>query len=600
MTLEIAVLFVILLAMAVMFFTELLPVDLTAFLGLLGLIYLGYLTPDEGFSGFSSPAVITMLSIFFLTGAIVNTGLGDMLATRLYKLVGGNELYMIMAIMLVGGILSAFIFNIAATAVLMPAVSSLARHSRISPSRLLMPLCFATVLGGTITMVGTPPNILAADILTKAGFESFSLFSFAPIGLTLLVVGMLYMLFIGRKGLPVRDLSSEFQQRGNLAQTYQLQENLFAIRVPEDSLLVGKSLRDTHLGISFGVHVLAVKRGSKQMTAPEPDFLIDANDLLMVQGNLGHLQELLRVQGVSLGSKDTSFLEETEALAVCLARLGPNHPWIGQSAYQLKLRTQYHLTLAAIRRKEEYIHDNFSREILKLGDELLLVGGPAEIKNLYSDPQLKIVGQHKTAMNYLRARTVALKVPAGSELDGLSLKESKLGQLVGVTVVAVNREGHLKLVQDASFQLQADDQLVVCGDLDKVRNLLDLGQISIETDVAQNQLMTDEVGMVEVTLAPRSRAAGKNLAELKFRDKFGVQVIGLWREGHALLSQFAYTPLKIGDAMLVQGSWQKIRLLGMDPDFVVLSTGAHAVRRPKKAGLAFLALLLMITLVLFG
>jgi di/tricarboxylate transporter len=598
MTPDIALLFATVLAMAILFFTELLPVDLTAFLGLLALVYLGLLSPEEGFSGFSSPAVITMLSVFFITAAIVNTGLADQLAGRIYKMVGGNELVLIAAIMAIAGLLSAFIFNVAATAVLMPAVVSLARQSGTSPSRLLMPLCFAAVLGGTLTMIGTPPNIISSEILQKAGFPAFTLFDFTPIGVAILLSGTAYMLFFGRRWLPNRDMSSEFQQRSNLAQTYQIQENLFAIKVPPQARLAGRTLRESRLSTSFGVQVLAIKRGGRNLPAPEAEFLLEAGDLMMVQGNLAQLQDLLRVQDVMLGSTETRLLDEAQDLAVCLARLRSGHPWIGSSAATLGLRPNYHLTLAGLKRGEGFLQGDLARIRWTEGDELLVVGGPEIIKALYGDPQLEIVAQQSAAMTLLRSQSTSLRIPPSSALVGLTLAESKLGHLIGVTVVALVRAGHVHLAQNPQERIQPEDQLLVCGDLEKVRNLLDLGDLLVESNVAHSQWLTDEIGMVELTLAPRSRAAGKSLAELRFRDNFGVQVIGLWREGQALPAPFAYRTLRMGDALLIQGSWPKIKLLGMDPDFVVLSTGAHAARATRKAPVALGALLLMIGLVL--
>jgi len=183
MTLEIGFLFAVLVVMVYSFLTEKIPIDLTAFLGLAILILTGYLTPDEGFTGFSSTAVITMLSIFIVSGSLLHTGIADMVGSRAHAVLGNREVPLIVTIMLVAGALSAFMNNIAATAVLMPAVASIARRAGLSPSRLFMPLSFGAILGGTTTLVGTPPNIVAADLLIKRGLTPFHLFDFTPLGL---------------------------------------------------------------------------------------------------------------------------------------------------------------------------------------------------------------------------------------------------------------------------------------------------------------------------------------------------------------------------------------------------------------------------------
>ena len=160
--------------------TEKLPVDLTAFLGLVVLLF-GWLSePSEAFTGFSSPAVITMLSVFIVGAALLETGVADLIGGRIHRIVGDSEVRLIAVLMLVCGVLSAFMNNIAATAVLMPAVAAIAHRSGLAPSRLFMPLAFGAILGGTTTLVGTPPNIVAAQVMAERGMEPFSLFDFTP------------------------------------------------------------------------------------------------------------------------------------------------------------------------------------------------------------------------------------------------------------------------------------------------------------------------------------------------------------------------------------------------------------------------------------
>jgi di/tricarboxylate transporter len=224
-------------------------------------VFGGFLTPAAAFVGFSSPAVITMLSVFIFGAALLETGVADIIGGRIHKIVGSSEVRVIVVLMLVAGTLSAFMNNIAATAVLMPAVASIAQRAKLAPSRLFMPLAFGAILGGTTTLVGTPPNILAAQMLSERGLEPFSLFDFTPIGLALLGVGTLFMATIGRKLLPVhehRGLTDT--ETGDLTQVYQLQERLFSIRIPADSPLDGLTLSATRLGNTLGFKVLAILR----------------------------------------------------------------------------------------------------------------------------------------------------------------------------------------------------------------------------------------------------------------------------------------------------------------------------------------------------
>ena len=205
MTVEIGFLLAIIAVMVFLFLTEKLPVELTAFAGLAVLALTGYVNPDEAFQGFGSPVVITLLSVFFISAALLHTGVADAAGSAIHKIVGPSEKLMVVCLMLVAGVLSAFMNNVAATAVLMPAVASLAKHARIAPSRLFMPLAFGAILGGTTTLVGTPPNLLTAQVMGEHGVAPFELFDFTVFGVVLLAVGVVYMLTIGRWLLPHRD-----------------------------------------------------------------------------------------------------------------------------------------------------------------------------------------------------------------------------------------------------------------------------------------------------------------------------------------------------------------------------------------------------------
>ena len=305
MTFEIGFLFALLGVMVFLFLTEKLPVDLTAFLGLIVLIFGGYLSPSEAFSGFSSPAVITMMSVFIVGAALLETGMADVIGGRIHRVVGNSETRLIIVLMAVCGLLSAFMNNIAATAVLMPAVATIARRSGISPSRLFMPLAFGAILGGTTTMVGTPPNIVAAQVMAERGMEPFSLFDFTPVGLTLLAVGCLFMVTLGRKLLPSgEDRGPTATAAKDLTQVYQLTERLFSIRIPEDSHLDGLSLSETRLGNTLGIKVLSILRGSKERLAPEGGAVLRGGDVLFVDGDASDLEELLRLQSLEVQRTD--------------------------------------------------------------------------------------------------------------------------------------------------------------------------------------------------------------------------------------------------------------------------------------------------------
>ena len=190
---------------SLLFVTERLSIDLVAMLVLAALILTGLLTPEEAFSGFASPAVITVWAVFIVSGALVSTGVADTIARAILPLAGGSPARLTVVTMLVVGVMSAFMNNIGAVAILMPAVITVARETDTSPSKLLIPLSFASLMGGNMTLIGTPPNILASSILATYGdLEPFTFFDFLPTGLLVLVTGTVYMTLIGRHLLPDR------------------------------------------------------------------------------------------------------------------------------------------------------------------------------------------------------------------------------------------------------------------------------------------------------------------------------------------------------------------------------------------------------------
>jgi di/tricarboxylate transporter len=183
-------------------------------------------------------------------------------------MVGGKEVPLMITVMAIAGLLSAFANNIAATAVLMPAVASIAYRSGLSPSRLFMPLSFGAIFGGTMTMVGTPPNILAAEMLRDRGLEPFSLFDFTPLGLVILGVGIVFMITIGRRLLPDVAIRPAPAGAGDLAKVYQLHERLFSLEIPPGSSIAGKTLAESRIGATLHVQVVAVLSGTRKHAAP--------------------------------------------------------------------------------------------------------------------------------------------------------------------------------------------------------------------------------------------------------------------------------------------------------------------------------------------
>jgi len=600
MTLEIAFLFAILGTMVFYFLTEKLPVELTAFAGLAVLALSGYVEPSEAFLGFSSPAVITMLSVFFVSAALLHTGVADAAAHVIHRLVGPREMLLVVFLMLAAGLLSAFMNNVAATAVLMPAVAALAKQARIAPSRLYMPLAFGAILGGTTTLVGTPPNLLTAEVMNERGLEPFALFDFTPFGVTLLAAGIVYMLTVGRWLLPDRGLSTGIAAQGDLTQIYRLRERLFSIRVPEGSPLDGITLRSARLGTALRVNVVAVVRAGRKELAPPPEFEIRAGDTLLVEGKFSDVKHLVGVQGLEVAAARIANLREASGIFTgVVISIAEDNPAVGRTVQALRIRERFGVLVAAVWRGGEVVHDRPGGLPLHAGDELLLVGQRDHIEEVAASPQTDVVEIGPAAVGRLEGVAFELEVAEGSTLAGSSLRDSRIGELVGLTVVGVVRGGKLMTVEPEDV-LEVGDRLLVTGEPTRVASLMEVGDIELDATAPETAIESDSVLVVEAVVAPRSAIAGRTLKELNFRERYNLQVLAIWREGEPIHEGLPDLRLRIGDALLLQGPAPKIQLLAPDPDFLVLTPGLQEVRRTGKAPFALAGLGIMVGLVAAG
>jgi di/tricarboxylate transporter len=601
MTLEIGLLLLLLMGMAYVFFTEKLPIELTAFAGLVVLVMGGFIPVSAAFTGFSSPAVITMLSIFFVSTAILNTGLADRVGYGVHRLLGGQERLLVVAIMTVAGILSAFMNNIAATAVMLPAVASISRRTGVAPSRLFMPLSFGAILGGTTTLVGTPPNILAAELLQERGHQSFGLFDFLPVGGTLLLVGMVFFLLTGDRLLPRHAGAASVSARSDLVQVYQLHETFFSIRIPPGSPLDGQTLGDTALGSALGVQVVGILREGRGRPAPEAGSVLLGGDVLLVQGSAGNVRELFRVRGAEFTeARPSDLAEDSERVTGVSARVGQGSPLVGRTLRELRFRERFGGVVMGVRRGEASIDRGLATLTLEEEDELLVLGPRAGLDEAALEHHFHVTTLDRKRFRALLEQLHVIRVPEDSGLVDRTIGESRIRELVGLTIGGILRGDETIVGIDPEEQIRAGDRLLVAGEVERLQSLIALGAVEIQPAAGTSALESDGIGLVEATLAPRSRSAGRTLMDLRFRERTGLQVLAVWREGELIHEDLARMPLRFGDALLLHGPWKRIRLLASDRDFVVLSESAREERRTKKAPFALGALLLMVLLVVTG
>lgn len=377
MTAEIALTLVIIAAAVVLFATEKIRVDLIALLVLLTLRLTGLVTAREAFAGFASPAVITVWAVYIVSGGLFRTGVADFLGRRIVRVAGSSEPRLVVVIMLTCGGLSAFMNNIGAAAVLLPAVVSISRQAKIPLSKLLIPLSFSSLLGGNMTLIGTPPNILATSILNEHGLNTFKFFDFFPTGVIVFGSGIVYMALIGRRLLPARESA---EQRQAVA----LREYICDVNVPPDSPLVGKSLMESLLGAEYDLTVVAVNRGDETAHVLHRDTLIEPNDTLTLKGPA---ESLLRAQSelrLRLDAEPHIELADLDMDGTTLieATLSPGSAMIGRSLRGAHFRDQFGYTALAIWRHGTTLTEKLRDVRLQFGDALLLQGPRRRLQTL--------------------------------------------------------------------------------------------------------------------------------------------------------------------------------------------------------------------------
>ena len=403
MTSEIALVLLILGVAIVLFASERIRVDVIAMMVLLTLLFTGLLTIEEAFSGFSSPAVVTVWAIYIVSAGLMYTGIADFLGRRIMKVSGEEEWRLIMVIMVTVGVMSAFMNNIGATAVLLPAVIAIGREVNIPASKLLIPLAYGSLLGGVTTLIGTPPNLLVSQALGAAGYEPFSLFDYTPMGLIIMTSSIAYMVLIGRHLLPSR----QSHQEADLVKEYHLRDYLTELQVLPDSPLVGLTLVETRLGEEHGLQVVGIVRNDQVRVGIMPDEKIGGGDLLMVTGSLDKILSPEESLGVAINpdfrlqETDLKSPESTVAEIV----ISQKADFIGQTLEQINFRKRFNLTVLAIWHQETAIVDRIGHAPIRLGDTLLVHGRREQLQSLRQAPDFLILGPVSAAVSTESRRT---------------------------------------------------------------------------------------------------------------------------------------------------------------------------------------------------
>jgi di/tricarboxylate transporter len=418
MTVEIALTLAIVAAAIALFVSDRLPVDVVALLLLVTLVSTGLLTPGEAFAGFASSAVISVGAIFVVSAGLFQSGLAGRMGDLMVRLGGQSETRMIALLMVGAAALSAAMNNVAAVAVLLPAVMGICRRIGMSPSKLLLPMSYGAIMGGTLTLIGTPPNLIVSDVLRQEGLAPLGFFEITTLGLPFLVAGIVFMLTAGRRLLPDRPLRDRLRLTKlpeELIGIYQIPQHIHALQVPPESSLVGRTLEESALRHESGLTVIGMVRGSQKIVDPDPSERIEASDRLLVEGGPRRVKRAASLWGLVPGEARP---EDAEVLlagdrAFVEATLAPRSSFEGRSLRDVDFREKYGLTVLALWRGGEPIERDIAGEPLRMGDVLLVEGSWVRIRVLMREPALIVLVGDEAVARRTRKAPFAIAILLG-------------------------------------------------------------------------------------------------------------------------------------------------------------------------------------------
>ena len=393
---------IILLISAILFVSGKVRSDLVAICALLALLLCQVLNPTEALSGFSNTTVIMMVGLFIVGGGIFQTGLAKMIGSKVMTLAGNSELRLFLLVMIVTSAIGMFVSNTGTVALMLPIVVSMAAAAGTSSRRLLMPLAFASSMGGMMTLIGTPPNLIVSDTLASAGFEPLGFFSFLPVGLVTLVVGILYLL-PATKMLTAKDKVKDGKDSGKsfkeLVKEYGVSDNLFRVHIKShDSKAIGQTVVDLNIYREYGINVLELRRSTGQnrfvrtvnQQLASPDLMLKQNDVLYLSGDPEMIAKFAEDYTLRLLDNHTDEIDGSSSnasldffdIGVAEILIMPSSSMINRTIIDAGFRSKFSVNVLGIRRKKEYILNDLGNVKMLSGDVLLVQGAWKDIARM--------------------------------------------------------------------------------------------------------------------------------------------------------------------------------------------------------------------------
>ncbi len=433
MTLSMILLLIIIAAGLVLFSIETLPADVIALGLMLALILTGILPAETAFEGFGSDTSMMILGLLILTAALVRTGIVQILSRRILRTVGNSKIQLYWIITGAAGVLSAFISNTATAAFFTPMTIGLSRRLKIHPAKMLMPMAFASILASSVTLVGTSTNVVVSGLLTQYGLPPLGMFELTAVGIPILIVGLLYMYFIGWHLIPVRDAEGQDLQRDILSYCSEF-------KVTPESPWAGQSLNELGLGHEYDLYVLRILKESGLPVEPRASTVLQPGDRVLIEGNKDNLLALREKNLVEFTGEFVHETDLSKGLSLAEVILLPGSPLIGRTLRGVNFRDRYGLQVLGINRKGETIRRRMSQTRLQVGDQLLLQGNPGTIQGLGKNVNFRVVSGQLDIMPETAKAPLALAIFAGVILlVSFNVLSLPVGVMLGALIAFITR-----------------------------------------------------------------------------------------------------------------------------------------------------------------
>jgi di/tricarboxylate transporter len=463
----------LLIVVALVFFSfEWVSTDVVALGLMLTLVLTGLLPVKDAFAGFGSDTVLMILGLLIMTSALVHTGVVELVGRALIRHAGTRTNTLLAAVMIATAGLSAFISNTAAAAFFLPVVLGIAAKSKVSPSALLMPVAFASILTSSVTLISTSTNLVISGLMSNAGLAPMGMFELAPVGIPVAVAGLVYMFFIGRRLIPDRGGSE------GLLEEFGVRSYITEVLVLPKSPLVGKSLAEANLGRDLDLSVVRVLRDPNQYLWPRQEMVIRAGDVLLVEGVRQHVLQVKDTAGIEIRADVTLSDPDlrTEDVSLVEALVVPGSPLVGRTLRAVGFRERYGLQVLGLNRHGRNLLEKLSRTVLRIGDVLLVQGRARSISRLAGSNIVSVLNAvEEKRINRPRAFRAMIIFAGSLALAACNVIALPIAVLLGAFGVFVTR-----CVNPAEAYREIDWRVVIL-----IACMLGLGQAMVHTGAAQ-------------------------------------------------------------------------------------------------------------------